>query len=179
MINTLTRYFVGDTQIDIYLTLVKNEKLLKFDTSLFQFPIIPPVIQFSSPFGNGTFKTVNTGDLKLIGNRGLKTVRWSSFLPARFYPFCRTLNPAQQIAGRLSTVAGAAMDYLFEPWAEKERLEAMRDYRRPYRLIIVGCDINMACTVDQFDYSVETDGDIYYDITIGEFPEIPRQGPYS
>jgi hypothetical protein len=175
----LLRYFVGDTQIDIYLTLVNNEKLLKYDTDIFQFPIVPPEIQFSSPFNNGTFQTINTGDLKMIGNRGLKGLRWSSFLPVRYYPFCRTLNPAQKVAGRLSTVAAAAMDYLFEPWKELERLEGLRDDRRPYRVIIVGCDVNMLCTIDDLQYSVKSDGDIYYDITLGEFRQPKPLGTYK
>lgn len=132
-------------KIDIYFSVNNREQILKL-------PVPPPEFTVTKPRTNGVFETVNSGQLNLIGNEQLKTISWSSFFPIRDYPFLRD---------RSDTAYGYL--YTLDSWY-KQKL--------PMRLIITGTSINMACTIEDFQYTIKTDGDMWYSITLSEVPLI-------
>lgn len=121
--------------------------------SVIQIPVIPPEFIVESPFGVETYSTIRQGDISLIGLRGLKTITWNSFFPARAYPF----------------IARGAAPY--SAWDYVNILEGYRDRRVPVRLVITGGpDINIAALIPEFEYSEQDgSGDVYYNITFTEF----------
>lgn len=57
--------------MEIFLSINNREKVIKL-------PYLPPEITIASPQGNDTYQTT-TGELNIIGNKGLKTLSFSSF----------------------------------------------------------------------------------------------------
>ena len=129
--------------MDIYLSVYIREEVLRL-------PVLPPEFTVSKPQSNETFETVTRGQLKLIGRPSLKSISWDSFFPVRDYPFLRD---------RSDTAFGYL--YTIDTWISK---------KLPIRLIITETPINMACTVDDFSYTIKKDGDMHYSITLGEVP---------
>lgn len=136
--------------IDIYISINNREKVIKI-------PVVPEEFYVTSPFNNQTYSTISQGDIKLIGLRGLKTISWESFFPARDYPFRR--------------------DNTYDVWEYVNTLEEFRDRRIPVRLIITGTGINIAATIDEFSYGLK-DGshDVHYSITFSEFKFVQVKG---
>ena len=129
--------------MDIYLSVNNREQVLRL-------PVLPSEFNVSKPQSNETFDTVTQGQLKLIGRPSLKSISWSSFFPVRDYPFLRD---------RSDTAFGYL--YTLDTWISK---------KLPVRLIITETPINMACSIDDFSYSIKKDGDMHYSITLGELP---------
>ena len=129
--------------MDIILSVNNREEVLVL-------PVLPPEFTVSNPQANETFETVTQGQLKLIGKTSLKSISWSSFFPARDYPFLRD---------RSNTAFGYL--YILDTWINK---------KLPIRLVITETPINMACCVDDFSYTIKKDGDMNYSITLGEVP---------
>lgn len=136
--------------MDIFISINNRERVLRI-------PVIPEEFQVESPFNNETYTTISQGDIKLIGLRGLKSISWQSFFPAKEYPFSR--------------------DNTYKAWEYVKILEEFRDRRLPVRLVIPEADINMAATIDEFNYGVrDGSGDVYYTITLSEFKFVQIQG---
>ena len=93
-----------------------------------------------------TFETVSQGELQLIGVPKLKGITISSFFPARDYPYLRD-----------TSMKGWEYVYKIDTWIEQ---------KLPIRLIITDTPINMAVAVKDFDYSIKTDGDLWYNIFV-------------
>ena len=129
--------------MDIFLSVNNREQVLRL-------PVLPSEFNVSKPQSNETFDTVTQGQLKLIGRPSLKSISWSSFFPVRDYPFLRD---------RSDTAFGYL--YTLDTWISK---------KLPVRLIITETPINMACSIDDFSYSIKKDGDMHYSITLGELP---------
>ena len=93
-----------------------------------------------------TFETVSQGELQLIGVPKLKGITISSFFPVRDYPYLRD-----------TSMKGWEYVYKIDTWIEQ---------KLPIRLIITDTPINMAVAVKDFDYSIKTDGDLWYNIFV-------------
>jgi len=128
--------------MDIFLSVNNRAEVLKI-------PVIPAEFTVSKPQKNETFETVNQGELKLVGTPGLKTISFSSFFPLRDYTFLRDRSHK-----------GFEYAYIIDKWIEQ---------KLPIRLVITGTPINIAVSVDNFEYKIGRDGDLYYSITFGEF----------
>ena len=128
--------------MDIYLSYNNREEIIIL-------PVLPAKFEVNKPQNNDTFESISLGELKLIGLRGLKSISFESFFPIRDYPFLRD-----------NLYSGHEYVYKLDTWREK---------RVPIRILITDTPINMAVTIDDFKYSIGTDGDIYYSITLGEF----------
>lgn len=135
--------------IKIYLSIDNGAEVLEI-------PVVPPEFQVSKPQGDETFETIDGNELSFIDTPGLKAIAWSSFFPCRDYPYVR--------GERLSDVW--QYGYKIDRWVEE---------KYPVRLVIAGTPINMACKIKAFDYRVGTDGDIYYDIELKEFPLVDTE----
>lgn len=135
--------------IDIFLSINNREQVI-------QLPIVPSEFFIDSPQQNETFNTITQGDIKLIGNRGIKTLSFDSFFPVKDYPFTR--------------------DKSYSGWEYVEIIESWIDRRIPIRLIISNTPINMAVTIENFYYGIrDGSGDIYYTLSLSEFKFIQLQ----
>lgn len=113
-------------------------------------PVIPPSFTISKPQGTEVFETVSQGELQLIGVPKLKGITISSFFPIRDYPYLRD-----------TSMKGWEYVYKIDTWIEQ---------KLPIRLVITDTPINMAVAVKDFDYSIKTDGDLWYNLQLEEFP---------
>lgn len=127
--------------MDIYLSVNNREQVICL-------PVLPSEFTVSKPRSNEVFETVSQGELNLIGRSQLKSISWDSFFPSKDYPFLRD---------RSNTAFGYL--YLLDTWYEQ---------KLPMRLIITETPINMACTIEDFSYTIKKDGDMHYSITLSE-----------
>ncbi|WP_228728309.1 hypothetical protein [Brevibacillus composti] len=131
--------------INVFLSINNNAEVL-------QLPVPPAEYSVDSPWNNeradGLQQTLN-----LIGLKGLRTVEIKSFFPIRDYPFLRNRNMW-------------GMAYV-------ETIERWRGMRIPVRLVIVDSggaqSLNMAVTIDSFEWKVGKSGDIEYTLQMTEF----------
>ena len=135
--------------MNIVVSANNNEEILVF-------PVIPRDPQLKNPQENEEFKTVNNGTLNLIGELGLRSINISSIFPKE-----------KQSWAKAGSVEGIQYVTFFNKWREKQV---------PIRLIITLADgsewVNMAVTVDNFDYSFGRQEDITYSLDMKEYPFI-------
>lgn len=128
--------------MNIYLSVNNREEVLTL-------PVIPPSFTVLKPQTCETFETVSGAELALIGEKKLKGITIESFFPVREYPFLKNRD-----------LRGFEYTDIIDRWiAEK----------LPIRLIITDTPVNMACAVANFEYSLKTDGDVYYKLELKEF----------
>lgn len=128
--------------MDIFLSVNNREEVL-------QIPIIPPSFTITKPQTTEKFETVSGEEILLIGTPKLKSIGIESFFPVREYPYIHhTYNP---------NMWGWDYVYMIDTWIER---------KLPIRLIITydhkDTPINMAVAVTSFEYSMKTDGDLWY-----------------
>lgn len=120
-------------------------------------PIVTnPSPEISNPQKNEVFNAV-TGDLKIIGALGLRSLSVESIWPTtKNYSFSR-----------------------FYGSSGVECIQFFNKYRKAYKIIrciIVyanGQDVlNMPCVIDEFAYKTDKMGDIHYKIAVSEYKEI-------
>lgn len=132
--------------MDIFLSINNREQVI-------QLPVVPSQFRIQSPQKNDAYETIGQGDIKLIGMRGLKYLNLSSFFPIKDYPFLR--------------------DRTYKGWEYVEIIESWIDRRIPIRLIITNTPINLAMTIENFEYGPrDGTGDVYYDLELELFPFI-------
>jgi hypothetical protein len=117
-------------------------------------PVVQPPVKFGQTTNNETFNTLKFGDIKLMGDRGLRTVEWSSFFPVnkKYYNF---IESGAELNGQ------EYVDFLEEHAEEPFRLVITEKYKTIR---------NMLVTVDTFDYEYNKAGDIEYSLKLEEFP---------
>lgn len=126
-------------------------------TNLFVVPVVPPDLDFKNGGENETLQTVK-GNIRLVGEKTLKTVSWSSFFPVlKNYGFVA-------VGSRVN-----GYDYI-------NFLESAIEAKVPIRIIITTLSkrpiCNMLATIDDgFSWSIDTAGDIRYSLSLTEFPE--------
>lgn len=128
--------------LDIYLSINNREQVIKL-------PVLPSELSIPSPVNNETYNTIAQGDIKLIGQRGLKSTTIESFFPNKDYPFLR--------------------DRSYKGWEYVEIIESWIGRRLPVRLIITDTPINIPCAIESFEYRLDQSGDISYTLSLGEF----------
>lgn len=125
-----------------------------------QLPVNPPEIEYTSPYGMNRVNIASLGEVALPGERGLKTITFSSFFPRDFNASYREYEGGPS------------------PWEWVKRIEMWRDDRRNIRLIIAGTPISIPVFVESFDIQPEkagSPGDIYYTITLVEYRPIQAE----
>ena len=129
--------------MDIFLSINNREQVIKL-------PVLPAQFKIQSGMKNETYDTISQGEIKLISMEALKSIAIQSFFPNKDYSFSR--------------------DRKYRGWQYVEMLEAWKSRRVPIRLTITESPINMACTIEAFEYGIQ-DGteDIYYTLTLSEF----------
>lgn len=127
--------------MDFYLSINNRERVI-------QLPVPPAEFTISSSQSNETFSTIS-GDLKIIGNLGLKVISFSSIFPLKELPFSKN-----------NDMLG---------WDYVTLIEELRTRKLPFRLIITNTPINIAVVVDEFEYGQGRGDIIRYSITLSEF----------
>lgn len=135
--------------MDIYLSVNNRKEVIKL-------PVVPPSFTITKPRNNQKFETVSGSELKRMGTSGLKGITIESFFPVRDYPFLRD-----------RTYKGQQYVYIIDTWANR---------RLPIRLIITDTPINMAVSVENFEYTIGRDSNLNYTLTLEEFPLVNVQG---
>lgn len=129
--------------MDIFLSINNREQIIKL-------PVVPVEFKIQSGMANETFKTINQGEIKLMGLPSLQTITIESFFPGQDYTFLR--------------------DRSYSGWEYVEIIEAWKLRRIPIRLIITETPINMACAIESFEYGPKDgSGDIHYSLSLSEF----------
>ncbi len=132
--------------MDIFLSTLDRKQVI-------QLPIVPAEFKIPSPMSNETFTTINQGDIKVIGRRGLGAVTIETFFPSKDYPFSRNRT--------------------YKGWEYVEIIESWIDKRFPIRLVASNTPINMLVVIDNFEYGLQDgSGDVYYSLSLSEFKEI-------
>ena len=117
-----------------------------------QLPINPSEIAFTDPQNNQQVTLLDVGSVNLLGERGLISVTFESFFPAEKSP--------------LYFRGGANRT----PKEYKAMVKKWKDNKSVVRMIITALDINLAMSVDSFEYKQrEGDDDIYYSIVLTEY----------
>lgn len=118
------------------------------------FPVIPRDIPLKNPQENEEFKTINYGTLNLLGDMGLRTLNIDCVFPRDKMTWAKA-----------GSVEGIQYVKFFNKWRVK---------KAPIRLIITLSDgsewVNMACSVDNFDYSFDRQENINYSLELKEYP---------
>lgn len=115
----------------------------------FVLPINPKTLEISEPNMNNRLNLLNVGEVNLIGNRGLRSISFSSFFPAKQSHFNREEK---------------------EPIEYKNMLLRWKNSKRPVRLIISDLEINDAMAIQNVKFSMnEGESDIYYTIEFVEY----------
>lgn len=128
--------------MDIYLSVNNRADILKI-------PVLPSPFTISKPQAAEVFETMSQGELQLIGEPKLKSITISSFFPVRDYSYLRD-----------TSMKGFEYTYKIDTWIQQ---------KLPIRLIITGTPINMAVAVKNFEYTVKTDGDLWYTLELEQF----------
>ena len=132
--------------MDIFLSTMDRKQII-------QLPIVPAEFKIPSPVNNEVFTTINQGDIKLLGRRGLKSITIDSFFPSKVYPFSRNTS--------------------YFGWDYYEIIESWIDKEMPIRLIMSNTPINMLMTIENFEAGLQDgSGDVYYSLALSEFKEI-------
>lgn len=130
--------------MDIFLSVNNREEVL-------QIPVMPSSFTISKPQTTEKFETVSGEEILLIGKAKLKSISIESFFPIRKYPYLHTKYSPDMWG----------WDYvnMIDRWIEQ---------KLPIRLIITyessDTPINMPVAVTNFEYTVKTDGDLWYKI---------------
>lgn len=125
--------------------------------NLFIVPIVPPDVDIKTGGENETLKTAK-GNIRLVGEKTLKTVAWSSIFPVnKNYSFV--------------AVGSRSNGYDYTDF-----LDNACSAKIPIRIVITTVNkrtlCNMLATVDDgFSWTVDTAGDIKYSINLTEFPQ--------
>lgn len=116
-----------------------------------QLPVPPPSFEISNGNNNTTVNINDIGEINLIGKGRLATITINSFFPAQQYPFC-------QYSGFPT------------PYDCVSMIERWRTSGKPIRLIITDTDVNIAATIENFNYG-EQDGtrDVYFTLELKEY----------
>lgn len=115
-------------------------------------PINPSEIAFTDPQNNQQVTLLDVGSVNLLGERGLISVTFESFFPSEKSP--------------LYARGGANRT----PKEYKAMVKKWKDNKSIVRMIITDLDINLAMSIDSFEYKQrEGDDDIYYSIVLTEY----------
>jgi len=99
----------------------------------FQLPVNPGEFKVLAGNKNTIVDIEALGEINLIGGEKLAEIELTSFFPANYAPYC-------------------AYSDIPEPYDAVEIIEKWRKTKLPIRLIITGTPVNMACTIENFEY---------------------------
>ncbi|MGM9936399.1 MAG: hypothetical protein ACI38A_03555 [Candidatus Ornithomonoglobus sp.] len=141
--------------MDIYLSVNNRSEIM-------QIPVLPPSFTISKPQSTTVFETVSKGELQLIGTPKLKNMTITSFFPVEKnsgYSYIRNRS-----------MWGWDYVNMLDDWIEK---------KLPIRLVISDTPINMVVAVKNFQYTIKTDGDLWYTVELEQFNLLGYENPQT
>jgi len=116
-----------------------------------QLPVPPPSFEIKRGKQVEVVTLQNIGEVAMLGKGKLATVTISSFFPAQAYPFVQYRR-------------------FPKPYNCVKLIEKWQSQNKPIRLIITDTPINIAATIQNFEYG-ERDGtgDVYYTLELLEY----------
>lgn len=133
--------------MDIVLSAENNKEI-------YILPIVPKDSpETNNPYQNETFGTIN-GEIKIIGEKGLRTLSLNSFFPNKEYSYIKK--------------GASSNGWEYVNWLLKKANE-----KKPIRIVISTKDgqerLNMPVTIDSLIYYVDKVGDIQYTLNLSEY----------
>lgn len=114
-------------------------------------PVLPASWQNQSSNNNTTVDITSFGELNLIGKTKLKEISIETFFPAHKYDFCQYKT-------------------FPSPYACVKLVEKWRVSGKPIRLLITDTTVNMAASIETFDYGEQDGtGDVYFTLDLKEY----------
>lgn len=130
--------------MDVFLSVNNREEVL-------QLPVVPSSFTISKPQTTEKFETVSGEEILLIGKPKLKSISIESFFPVREYPYLHHMYNSNMWG-----------------WDYVNTIDKWIAQKLPIRLIITyessDTPINMAVAVTNFEYTLKSDGDLWYKI---------------
>lgn len=125
--------------------------MLLYDTKPFIFTIPPLDFKITSSQNSEVVKILDVGEVALVGERNIKKVSFSTFLPAKKSKFFNLfLNPQSPMGGI-------------------KKLEKYKDDKEILTLIVPNYSIYFKCYIEQLDYEIkERTGDVDISINLIE-----------
>ena len=124
--------------------------------------VMPVVPEFEIAEGqeNETYRGLSL-DIRMIGNKSLRTLSLNSFFPAKQYPF---MSPYAEI----------------NPQAYIDFFKSIKTQRIPARIVISDNNdrevLNMAVSIDSFTYQYRKNGDVDYTLEMTEYVFVKAGG---
>lgn len=128
--------------------------VFEFNNRLVQLPINPPKISVTYDSNNKVEEVVELGDINILRNRKLATIKFESFFPEDdWFPAIRTKNKFRK------------------PKFYKDFFEGLMNDAKECRFIVTGIDINMLVSIEGFDYYHQAGDheDAYYTLELKEY----------
>jgi hypothetical protein len=117
-------------------------------------PVLPDQIEISTGLSNNSFDVISLGEIGIIGNRKLSTVKIASFFPRYYTSYCQYQD-------------------IPDPYEAVVWIGRWRDSKKPLKLSISGTPVttNMPCMIEDFSYREKggQPGDVYYDLSLKEY----------
>lgn len=120
-----------------------------YGKEVMQIPILPPSYNFTEEGAHTSIRTVNYGEVTMLGKRNCKRLEFTSFFPGQDYPFARYRKDRHP----------------------KEYTKKLNSWTtKVVRVIITGANFNRECVISNFTYGEEDGtGDISYTIGFTEY----------
>lgn len=117
------------------------------------FPLLPRYLKPQSSSNNEEFKTINNGTINILGDLGLKSLSVESLFPKK-----------KETWAKAGSVEGQKYVDFFNKWRGKGF---------PIRVILSTKDgrevLNMACSIEVFDYCYDRVENIKYSLNLKEY----------
>lgn len=115
-------------------------------------PVLPATVGIQQGNNNTTVNITDLGELNLIGKSKLSAMSISTFFPKNYYPnFCQ-----------YSTFP--------DPFECVKMINNWRKSGKPIRVVVTETDINMACSVENFNHQIQdATKDVYYTLDLKEY----------
>ncbi|GIN71126.1 phage-like element PBSX protein XkdP [Bacillus sp. J14TS2] len=130
------------------------EMWLTHDKDKFRLPVLPDELNIGDGSMNQTYSVAKLGEVNIIQDPVLKTFTFSSFLPAKYGPYCEYKKVPK-------------------PWDVIKKWEKWKRTGNPSRFIFTGF-VNMAVTIEDLSYYERGGevGTIHYTLTLKEYKTI-------
>lgn len=139
---------------------------LSGDGKTVTFPVLPASFTVTNPRNNQTINVINIGDVNVIGNAGLATLKFESFFPANDYPFVQGGGLGSRMFGGL----GGLMNQVKDPYTYVQQIKDMQAANTPCQITITGTDVSMPVTVETFEYGEKDgSGDVSFSLSLREY----------
>ena len=128
-------------------------------------PSVPPDFGPEVEQRNGTYEGIS-GDFNTLGPMGLRSIPLSSFFPV-------AEDVIYKVNCRLDALRVMPPEAETDGWKYVAFIQRGQERRIPFRVTLLDnsgrCRLNMACSIDDFQWKVKRNGDLAYSLTFREY----------